>query len=262
VGCRYAGHEATHHDAGLWPFSNFLRILPMKRALLNGVLFVALAASAATLVAASVTAHVVWQREQLTQIFWNGDEAYIFIAVATDGFAGNYLHLSIQALGSIFGMSTDIDARDRTLLVVRCTPETLETRRIDQANVSRQEIFDGAIHRIHGAGLARWNGKVFERVSERDSERYRREKSPYPIFDEFEGWSGRSGVLSLAAGTYEYPIRLKTGQINIVVQKGPFPDVVKTIDVRRVGQPDVRILELKRTPTWVSSEQYEALLGK
>jgi hypothetical protein len=229
-------------------------VLTMKRALV-----IAIVISLPVVSAVVVRAHIVWERETITQLLWNEHEAYLMIGMRRTGWWGNYAQLAWYAALNYFRIGTPARDTYNWVTVMRCTGDGVEQHLVPGPTIPTY-VYENRVYGRYQGTLAKWTGTFFERISEGEEKRVEAGRSPMGEFSAFNGWSKRLNILSGPAGESEYPLRLggQTMAMKLVIDRQGATK--KTIYLNRPGQPPQKMWELDERAQYVTWDEYNALL--
>lgn len=162
------------------------------------VLLVAVAASAAIL--ASARLYYI-QTEAGGELFWNNEEAVIFISESQVGYSFRYLYYPVLWVRwhIPFGAPGPV-ADHSSALVITVTSDRIQKYRVDNFRLGRVSPFKGAFYganMLPGGQLMKWSGTRFVPVSADEAKAfgaYVRNLPTGPAFSDVEGWSKQTIV--------------------------------------------------------------------
>lgn len=217
-------------------------------------------------------------------LFWNTEDAYIFINVRVDGFRPTYLGLVGQEIEAIFPFGAPTpDEKHLSVLVLHVTLGGVKQYTIDNCWLgSGPEPFHGelyAANMITGKDM-KWSYDHFEPISEekqlslqaalRGDNNYFKSTAG-PSYDHVEGWSKRT-----VAGNFIYKtennrtvsiendsrltIKVAGQNLTFLMNSG-FVTRHGYIDLVRSGQPPERIWRWDEYPHLVSRAEYDRIFA-
>ncbi len=214
------------------------------------------------------------------ELFWNADNAYVFIGMADRGYRLTCLGLGVEFVREIFpfGASAPSD-KHFSVLVLHVTPDSVQHYSIDDFWLgSSPTPFQGTLYAgnmLPGGGFMRWSGTQFERATPEDAERYHEYAMSLPTgppagpsYDNVEGWSKRTVGGEVVTESPTVSIE-KTAKVMIELGGKPLTFVMSSgfitheayIDLIRPGQPPERIWSLDEHSHRVSRAEYEHIFG-
>lgn len=229
--------------------------------MLNKKMILLLIVLTAVMIAASL--HTYYIRTQAGgDLFWNADEAYVFLDIGARGYRFSYLQEFYWRVREAFG---DVRLRDRehhSVVVLRVTPETVQRYVVDDMHPGSFDFFDGSIYAgdlDKEGGLLKWTGTHFEQPSPEEQRKLKggAALANPPSFRNVNGWSKQQG-LGLKEFDYqaEFPIELGGKPITLVAKSVNVASEL-SIDLLRPGRPPERIWYLDQRPRRVSKAEYE-----
>ena len=203
-------------------------------------------------------------------LFWNSNEALLFVGVERSGarfapltYFGNIIR---ESLGGV--RPPDIEACLQTV-VIRMTDKDVERYETDiQRHLTDGDCFghiapfEGHIYAGYLAQgrIWKWSGDHFEPAAQEELRGFDPMKAASRgfQFDDIEGWSMREYAL----GRVRYPLTLN-GQPVTFVSSGRVPPAIyePSVDVIRSGQNPQRIWYLDERPHRVSKAEYDKIFG-
>lgn len=226
------------------------------------VLTLALAVMALT-AALSVKTHWIWSNEVITQLFWNEQEALVFIATTELGWSGNYLQAGWQIVRNLFGASIQMKARRDSVYAVRCNAAGATIERLDATSPSPPYFMvGGSIYSRYGGELTRWTGSTFQPVNVEDRTRIAAAVPASGAFDSRDGWSHRINILADPAPYREFPVVLGGTRNKLIARKGTSPERWKALDFQREDTPPQRLFYLDERPRTVDERVYSILFQR
>jgi len=211
------------------------------------------------------------------ELFWNADNAYIFIGVTDRGYRFSYLGYLVEQVREIFpfGASAPSDKRF-SVVVLHVTPSAVQRYLIDDFWLARVEPFQGTLYAANmlpGAGFMKWSGTRFEPTSTEEAERHHEYmiKLPTgppagPSYDNVEGWSKRTVVGKIVSESStvfvekDSTVTIDAGgnQLMFVMNSG-FISHEAYIDLARPGRPPERIWHLDANAHRVDRADYKRI---
>lgn len=208
-------------------------------------------------------------------LFWNGENAYVFIGLDARGYRFSYLGLVVEAVREIFpfGASAPRDSR-LSVLVLDVTPNSVRRYSVDNFRLSSVEPSGGVLYTGNSLGkgeLLKWSGDHFEPATAQEiagvqSAVRHGEIPPGPSYDNVEGWSKRTvagDVIRNSPTDYterdsRVPIELDGKPLTLVMNSG-FVSHYAYIDIVRPQQAPERIWSLDEQSHAVGKKQYEGI---
>jgi hypothetical protein len=228
----------------------------MSKKMIAGVL-VALTVAVIVIVPASLHMYYVSSGAG-EDLFWNADEADVFLTVADRGYRLNYFQYVGEHIVESFGGVRLPNDQHFSAFVFRVTPEGVQRYVADNIYLGTLDIFEGSVYgrNLNNEMLMKWTETRFEPATPEEQQRFSPAKLPStPNYDDFDGWSKRAGLV----GTL--PIQVGGKVITLVVKSGRMNGIV-SVDLLRAGRPAERIWESNDEPRRVSKVEYERTFGK
>jgi hypothetical protein len=197
-------------------------------------------------------------------LFWNSDEAYIFLKIGSRGIRLSYLQEFYWRLREALGEVHPPERGSDSVLVLRVTPEEVQRHAVGNMHAGSFDFFNGTIYatglnKPTGEGLLKWTGNHFEQPSQEELRKLANGAllTYPPSFRNVDGWSKQAG-LGLKEFDYkaEFPIELRGEPITLVVKSIDLANEI-SIDLLRPGRPAERIFHQNQRFRKVSRREYE-----
>ena len=191
------------------------------------------------------------------QLFWNRDQAYVFLNVGRFGARISYLGYPLEVVRECLHGVRPPDARAYHVTVLAVSPERVQSY---VANINLGTFFLFQNHLYAGSldegRLYEWMGSHFVPTIPEEQERIRNDQHHFDLeFSDVNGWSGRYAPVG-----GRFPISLKGRPITLVMDNGYLGSYL-SIEVERPGQPAERVFYLNQRPHRVSRAEYERVFG-
>ncbi len=221
---------------------------------------------------ASVRVYYV-RTEPSGDLFWNADNAYIFIGLNDQGRSFNYLGFAVEELREIFPFGASAPSnKHSSVLVLHVTPNLIQTYSTDNfwpTGITPLEGFLYTGDMLPGGALMKWSDTHFELATSKERTKLQLALQgsripPTPSYNNIEGWSKRPVVGEIVSESptvsvekdAKVTIELGGKQVTFVMNSG-FITHKAYIDLIRPGQPPERIWSLDEDGHRVSRAEYE-----
>lgn len=207
-------------------------------------------------------------------LFWNTEDAYIFINARVDGFRPSYLQFVGQQIEAMFPFGAPTpDEKHLSALVLHVTRDAVKQYEIDNFWLSdAPEPFHGELYE----GNMKWSYDHFvlateDEVSNLEATLRNGKIPPGPSFDHVEGWSKRTVAGNFITKTLNHrtvtiekdftlTIRVAGQELTFIMNSG-FVTRHGYIDLVRTSQAPERIWTWNEDPHLVSRAEYYRLFG-
>ena len=196
------------------------------------------------------------------ELWWDADEAYLFIGTSRLGWQRNYLEFYLDIVANYLRLSRPAQNTRSAVVVLRLTLDGVEQHIFENASVGSYRVFEGHIYTYENRSLLRWSGTRFEHVSADEERRFAGAKIPSGEFFSVNGWSYRCCVLHRRAGGGETEFAIELGGQQLVLKVNDDVGVSVTVDLQRPNQQSQRIWSLDERPRRVSKDEYYAFLNQ
>ena len=191
-------------------------------------------------------------------LFWNADEAYLFMNVGKFGTRLSYLQYIVEGFREALGAVRSPDARRYSVVVLRITPEAVQRYVKENTHLGSFILFEKNIYsrNLDDGTLWRWSGTAFVRASGQEQHSFETGKHPLgPDFNNFDGWSERC---CFPRPKVEFEVEGRT----LTLATNPKLLRQMSIELTRPGNEPERIWYLETRPSGVSKNEYEKFLGE
>jgi hypothetical protein len=205
-------------------------------------------------------------------LFWNADQALLFVDVTSSGAHMSYARYALEPLLVSMGdVRTPDNKRCSQILVIRVTDNDVQRYDTDLYQYAEDpycgfhfDLFAGNIYAVYLPKLWKWVGTDFEpaAVEENDFQAGRATSTaasrahPWE-FDNMDGWSMRT----LGQTPPRHEIVLNGQPVTIVFHGETWPSAPVSVDLIRPGQPPQTIWSLDGRPHRVSKAEYMKIFG-
>jgi hypothetical protein len=233
---------------------------------------VLLAVTATALLLAYAEVYVVRERAGGV-LYWNENEALLFIEQDTSGAHMSYLRYAVEPiLVSMGDVQSPNDSRCSKVVVIQVTDKDVRNYATDLDRYvtdsycgGRFAVFEGRIYADSGKNnLWKWSSTHFEPVTTEelhafDAQRGLAAARPHPWeFDGQDGWSMRS----LGQTLPKYQLLLNGQTVTILFSGKTWPPRPLSISLQRSGQPPQTIWSFDEQPHRVGKAEYEKLFER
>jgi hypothetical protein len=235
----------------------------------------------AIVVALLLSLHVYYiQTGSGGDLFWNSEDAYVFIGMADRGYRFSYLGFLMEQIKELYPFATSLPSdKHFSVLALHVTPDLVQHYSVDNFRLgSAPEPFHGMLYAgnmLPGGGLLKWSRTQFEPITPEEAGKYyqyARElpKGPPagPSYDNVEGWSKRTvggDVIRESPTNYVENNSTATielgGKLLTFILNSGFISHEAYIDLIRPGQPPERIWHLDEHMHRVSRAEYYKVFG-
>jgi hypothetical protein len=204
-------------------------------------------------------------------LYWNADEALLFIGGGSDGARMSYPRYFLEPLlASLRFVRPPNDSRCAQAVVIRITDKDIQRFDTDVGCVAAYDVFEGHVYAVYLPKLWEWVGTRFDpaTVGERDFQAGRATSMPasrsHPWeFDNIDGWSMRQ--LGSVGPKYQFngrpvtrtQLTLNGHLVSFVFSGETFPQMPISVDLLRSDQNPERIWTFDGRPHRVSKAEYE-----
>jgi hypothetical protein len=202
-------------------------------------------------------------------LYWNPDEALLFVEVGSSGARLSYLRYALEPFLVAMGHVRSPDnTRCSQVVVIRITDKDVQRYETGlQQNAEDAYCFqdyvlrEGHIYVGYPAQkrVWKWSGNQFEPATSEELGGFGPMKSAHGAqFDNVDGWSMREYAL----GHVTYPVTLNGHSVTIVSSGETWPLGDVSVDLVRPGTAPQRIWTLDERSRIVSRTEYERIFGK
>lgn len=192
-------------------------------------------------------------------VLWNADVAYLFIGCGDLGHRISYLSYPFEDLREHLGAIRPADDRRAWTIVIRIDKSSVTRYGPDQSRFDFYTPFDGEIFANHEGTLWRWAGTGFVKANYADKDRAARLNALN--FDNVNGWSKRTEILSQLDGETTFQLQLDGIQPSLIVNRKNQGRNI-TIDLVRPNQVPEQLWHLDRQPRSVTRAEYNEIFRK
>jgi hypothetical protein len=202
-------------------------------------------------------------------LFWNGNEALLFMDENSDGARMSYVRYALEPLLVSMGDVRPPDnERCSKILVIQVTDKDLQRFDTDlyrytgedRGCVFKYELFWGQIYAVSWPRLWKWSGTDFERATPEEYGAYAtalasgETVSQHPWeFDNVDGWSMRE----FGASAPRYELTIGGQPATIIFHGKTWPPEPLSIELIRPGQPPQTIWSFDGRARRVSEAEYD-----
>jgi hypothetical protein len=205
-------------------------------------------------------------------LYWNKDQALVFMQVGSSGARLSYLRYAFEPLlVALSDIRQPDDQRCSQTFVIQITDKDVQRFDTDLNRYAEDpycgihfDLFEGRIYAVHGR-LWKWSGTEFEAATQEEVRAFDAAKASTTAashpweFDDLEGWSMRK----LGLTRPEYHLVLNGQPATVVISWGEtWPQRPMTVDLTRPGQPPKTIWSFDGRPHTVSKAEYERLFPR
>jgi hypothetical protein len=204
-------------------------------------------------------------------LFWNADQALLFVAIGSSGARLSYVRYALEPyFVSLGDVRPPDNQRYSQIVVIRITDEDVQKYVIDPRQYATDQrcfgnnyaLFRGNIYTgcLAQGTLWKWSGTQFEPGTQEELCGFdpMKEAQRSFRFDDVDGWSMREYALSRVT----YPLILKGQPMSIVSSGRGQPRSEGSVELIRPGKPPLEIWRLDERPHIVSKAEYEHMFGK
>jgi hypothetical protein len=234
----------------------------LKRKALIVIVVVALVAVSGLAAVTWYAGHAVAYRDNDAVMLWSADEAYVFIKVSRLGWQRGPLALlrdfTRAALGVGISGATPTDVV-RDLVVVRITRSGVERFDIPDLTLGFIGVADGRIYGVGDGRTLRWTQARFEPLPPHES--FEPGKMARMNFENRDGWSGRSNILSQPSGVTPFTITVGGDRWTVTAHNDSQASQSKSIEIGRDGENAKEIWSQVQRTRFVGFAEYDAFLS-
>lgn len=206
-------------------------------------------------------------------LYWNTDQALLFMAEASDGARMSYARYASEPfLVGLGNVRPPDDERCSKILVIRVTDKDSQLYETDLFRYAGEpscafqyEFFAGHFYAVSWPKLWKWSGTGFERPTPEEYGAFatanftQKTTSPHPWqSDNVDGWSMRA----FGQTPPKYQIVLNGQPATILFSGETSPPRPLSVDLMRPGQPSQTIWRFDGRPHRVSKSEYERVFGQ
>ena len=201
-------------------------------------------------------------------LYWNGDEAFLFLDVVNRGHRSTYLRLLLEIPEEFLGVVLSTDDERSSAVVLRITPDAVQ-------RFAKEDIHFGSHQRVGNIIYSRdskdgilwkWSGTSFQQANaeeEKSLETAQRtiETGKYLSgndYDNISGWSARYAILNRTPEV-RFPMNIGKQSLTLLVKKTA-TDV--SIEIVRPNGATETIWSLATRPRKFRKTEYERLFKK
>jgi hypothetical protein len=200
-------------------------------------------------------------------LFWNSNEADIFLKIVNRGYRMSYLQYLVKLPKELLGGVPTPDANHFSGAVLRLDPEGVLRYGKEEIEVGSFELVDGKVcsRNLKDGVLWVWSGTQLEPAGiqvERNLEEAQRafKVSEHPLgpdFDGMNGWSGRYSIPYRNDGT-KFDMEVHGQKLTVIVRKSG-----NTISINLInsGKREESIWKMNNRTRKVTKTEYEKLFG-
>ena len=196
-------------------------------------------------------------------LFWDADEAYLFLDYANSGVRMSYLSYLLEFPKTMLGGPTLRSDLSGSVLALRISRQAIEPLTTQDLSLGDYRFVKGDIYSRSGidGSIWKWSGTAFIRASG-DEDRAFNPVAPggFLGFDNVNGWSERAQLGGGVRDGYEVPFTLGGEKFSLVTRQGALGEV--SIDLIRPGQAPQKIWSLDQSTRWVSKAHYQRIFHK
>jgi hypothetical protein len=191
-------------------------------------LIVIIVASAVVVALASLKIYSIHDAAGGT-LFWNKEEAILFLDVVNRGHRSTYLRLLVEIPEEILGGVLSTDDQRSSAIVLRFTPDAVQRYTKEDIHLGDYQFVQGNIYSRDDDGvLWKWAGMHFEQANSQEQrsleEQQRNFRLPEhlsgPEFDAVNGWSARYALLNRTPEA-RFPMKVGNQTLTLAVRKTP-----------------------------------------
>jgi hypothetical protein len=235
--------------------------MPKRKALVV-IVVVALGVVSSLAAVTWYTGPAVANRDNDAVMLWSADEAYVFIKVSRLGWQRGSLAVlrdfTKAALGvGMYGATPTDVVRD--LVVIRITRSGVERFDIPDLTLGFIGIADGRIYGVADGRTLRWTQTRFEPLPAHES--FEPGKMARMNFENRDGWSGRSNILSQRYGATPFKITVAGDEWIVTAHNDSQASQSKSIEIGRGGEKAKEVWSQVQKTRSVDFSEYEAFLS-
>jgi hypothetical protein len=204
-------------------------------------------------------------------MYWNANEALLFMQVSTSGSDMSYLRYALEPLLVRMGnVRKPSDEHCSQILVIQVTAKDVQYYQTDLHRYAEEpycgfhfNLFEGDIYAVSWPMLWIWSGTRFERPTPEKYAAYAAAlaggQTPRQLpwgFDNSDGWSMR------AFGQAAPSVVLDGHPMTIVFHGKAWPSARVSVDLTRAGQTPQTIWSLDGEPRRVVKSEYERVFAQ
>lgn len=207
----------------------------------------------ATLLAgAFLPAYRIEKIDNYAQLFWNSDEAHLFITTTTLGFRHSYGATVLFLLFARLGVASHDQVP--SIHVVRITPANVEHYHFENRRTSLFRIIDDRIVSSHW----RWDRDTFRPNTAHESQQWLSPRQPGD-YSNVDGWSMR--VLLPRSGEMSVPLDVGLRRSVLIVNAQRKKTIIDLSDRPGAGRRSERLWTLEKRARWMSKTEYDGLFS-
>lgn len=206
------------------------------------------------------------------RLYWNTDEALLFIAEVNDGAEMSYARYALEPLFLRFGhVRSASNQRCSRILVIRITSHGIEPYDTDLHQYAQEpycgfhfDLFRGHIYAVSWPKLWVWSGTGFAPAGPDELRTFAAAKiakasSEHPWrFDDVDGWSMRE----FGQTPPTYRVVLGGQPMTVIFHAASWPPAPLSVELIRTGENPQTIWSLDERARRVSRVEYEHLFAK
>lgn len=201
-------------------------------------------------------------------LFWNKDEAILFLDVVNRGHRSTYLRLLVEIPEEILGGVLSTDDEHSSVIVLRLTSDTMH--RYTQENIhlgSYQRVGENIYSRnLNDGVLWKWSETHLEQASTEEQSSLETPQRTVETgkylsgndFDGIDGWSARYALLNRTPEV-RFPMTVRNQTLTLVVRKSA---TALSIDLVKPNGAAETIWSFDRRPRKLSRTEYEHTFQK
>jgi hypothetical protein len=203
------------------------------------------------------------------KLYWNTNEALLFITEANEGAEMSYARYALEPFFVSLGLvRLPSNKRCSATLVFRVTDHEVQRYDTDLHQYASEpycgfhfDLFQGHIYAVSWPRLWKWTGTAFEAATPEESRAFDEAgaaslNSP-PKFDNVDSWSMRE----LGQTKPEQKMVLNGQPLMIVFHGATWPPKPLSVELIREGQTAQAIWSLDDEPRRISKSEYEYVFG-
>ncbi len=163
----------------------------------------------------------VRQNRYVSQVLWNENECYIFCAINTSGWSGNYLSELYISLREFLGLYTVTKNLREDTIVWHFVNGNMSKYYIKNFRCGGFSPYNGIIHRFIGGeaplSVWRWTGSDFEKLNQEEGDKIR---GSFKLVNELlakEKWSEYYSQLGFNIGETKFAIKLRDYDLELIL---------------------------------------------
>jgi hypothetical protein len=205
-------------------------------------------------------------------IFWNANQALIWVSERSDGLHAGYIRYELDPFFTALGLVRQpSDQHCSKTVLIRITDTDVQTFDTDLYRYPEErycdftlQLFKGQFYAVAWPKFWKWSGNQFIRSTPQEYGAYATAAAAGELesqsswkFDNVDGWSMRA----FGQGLPEYDLTLGGRPLTILFSGASWPPKPEFIDLVRAGQAPQRVWALDAEPHRVSKSDYERIFG-